>query len=116
MGYSAQAHGDHLDPDLYDPPELPGVCTANQILIDAAATVEQRGAERDKINGERSMRRTVEAFNALTGRDLSEVEGWLFMVVLKAARATGGAHKLDDYLDGAAYFALAGECAERGRG
>lgn len=85
---------------------------ANQILTQAAATVAQRGTERDQADGERSMRRTVLAFNALTGRDLSEVEGWLFMVALKAARATAGGHKLDDYLDGAAYFALAGECAE----
>ena len=35
-------------------------------------------------------------------------------LVLKAARAYGGAFKLDDYLDGAAYFALAGEAAAKG--
>jgi hypothetical protein len=51
------------------------------------------------------------AFNALTGHELSERDGWLFMVMLKAARATAGGHNPDDYEDGAAYFALAGESA-----
>lgn len=58
------------------------------------------------------MKRAVDAFNALTGHKLTEREGWLFMVALKAARATAGAHNPDDYEDGAAYFALAGEAAE----
>ena len=38
----------------------------------------------------------------------------LFMAILKAARATAGGHNPDDYEDGAAYFALAGEAAARG--
>ncbi|WP_205954897.1 DUF6378 domain-containing protein [Pseudoxanthomonas winnipegensis] len=86
---------------------------AETILRNAAAAIEQRAAQRDLQDGERSMARTVAAFNALTGGSLSERDGWLFMAVLKAARATAGAHQLDDYTDGAAYFALAGECAER---
>lgn len=85
---------------------------ADAILRIGEECLASRGAERDKADGERSMRRTVAAFNALTGHNLTEVEGWLFMVALKAARATAGGHKLDDYIDGAAYFALAGECAE----
>jgi hypothetical protein len=80
-----------------------------QLGIDAMA---QRAAVRDLPDGERSMVRAVAAFNALTGRDLSETEGWLLMAVLKAARATAGAHHLDDYADMAAYAALAGESAE----
>lgn len=88
---------------------------AVDILNEAAATIGNRAAERDTPQ-ERSMRRTVEAFNALTGHKLTERDGWLFMVVLKAARATAGRHKLDDYLDGAAYMALAGECAETTEG
>lgn len=86
---------------------------AETILRNAAAAIEQRAAQRDLQDGERSMARTVAAFNALTGGSLSERDGWIFMAVLKAARATAGAHQLDDYTDGAAYFALAGECAER---
>ena len=59
------------------------------------------------------MESTVEAFNALTGNSLSESAGWLFMLCLKAARAEGGCFKADDYVDGAAYFALYGEAAAK---
>lgn len=84
---------------------------ATTILSDAATTIGQRAIERDKGDSERSMHATVQAFNALTKHTLTEEQGWLFMVVLKAARSQGGQFKLDDYLDGAAYFALAGEAA-----
>lgn len=84
---------------------------AVEILNEAAETIGARAAERDTPQ-ERSMRRAADAFNKLTGHCLSERDGWLFMAVLKMARATAGKHKLDDYLDGAAYFALAGESAE----
>ena len=57
------------------------------------------------------MARTVDMFNALTDHALSEREGWMFMVCLKAARAQVGRLQLDDYTDGGAYFALAGESA-----
>lgn len=79
------------------------------ILDQASSTIKSRGEERDK-GSERSMRATVDAFNALTGQELTETQGWQFMAILKLARANGGAFKMDDYLDGAAYMALAGEC------
>ncbi len=89
--------------------------TAPKILETAANTIEQRAIERDLDNteGERSMRRAVTAFNALTGLGMSTTQGWIFMAILKAARATAGTHQPDDYIDGAAYFALAGEQANR---
>ena len=87
--------------------------TAPDILATAARCIAQRAATRD-LPAERSMARAVSAFNALAGASLSERDGWLFMVVLKAARATAGSHNADDYVDGAAYFALAGESAEPG--
>jgi hypothetical protein len=84
--------------------------TAVDILQRAAGHIEARAAQRDQAQGERSMARTVAAFNALTGHQLSERDGWMFMVALKAARAcctpTG---QPDDYEDLAAYGALAGE-------
>ena len=83
--------------------------TASDILNEASSTIKQRGEERDK-GQERSMRSTVDAFNAVTGLTMTETQGWQFMVILKLARANGGNFKLDDYLDGAAYMALAGEC------
>ena len=85
--------------------------SAASILRNAAGHIEQRAALRDTPEGERSMLRTVEAFNALTGKQLSERDGWLFMALLKAARATAGGHNPDDYEDMAAYAALMGECA-----
>ena len=88
---------------------------APEILHSAAECITDRGAQCDQPNGERSMGRAVAAFNALTGHHLSERDGWLFMVALKAARAAtpSGRHNADDYVDGAAYMALAGESAER---
>jgi hypothetical protein len=86
--------------------------SAPEILEVAAGHILARGNSRDLPQGERSMRRTVDAFNAITGLVLSERDGWLFMAILKAARATAGGHNPDDYEDGAAYFALAGESVE----
>jgi len=86
---------------------------AHQILLAAAETIQKRGALRDKPQGERSMAATVKAFNALTGHNLSEVQGWQFMAVLKLARANGGTFHADDYQDGAAYMALAGEAGQK---
>tara|TARA_R110000796_G_scaffold17656_2_gene54211 strand:- start:25471 stop:25764 length:294 start_codon:yes stop_codon:yes gene_type:complete len=87
--------------------------TAPQILKEAANTIATRGAERDK-GQERSMGATVEMFRAATGHSVTETQGWLFMALLKVARSQGGTVKLDDFLDGAAYMALAGESALKG--
>lgn len=90
--------------------------TAQDILAAAAATIDQRGAERDRPEGERSMGRAVRAFNALFSEEiaangglLTETQGWRFMEVLKLARGRGP----DEFLDGAAYVALAGEAEMR---
>ncbi len=103
-----------------NPVEVEDILTIVDDSNDAASILQQakdclvnRGVERDKPNGERSMKSTVEAFNALTGYSLSESAGWLFMLCLKAARAEGGCFKADDYVDGAAYFALYGEAAAK---
>jgi cell division protein FtsL len=85
--------------------------TATDILQEATECLTARAVERDREGGERSMRAAVTAFNALTGHELTEADGWLAMVCLKAARAEGGKFRLDDYIDGAAYFALYGEAA-----
>lgn len=87
--------------------------TATDILQEATECLVDRAVERDREGGERSMRAAIEAFNALTGHDLTEADGWLTMVCLKAARAEGGKFRLDDYIDGAAYFALYGEAASK---
>jgi hypothetical protein len=82
---------------------------AEEILQTAAEVMKQRGALRDR-GEERSMERTVRVFNALTGKGLTEVEGWTFMVALKLCREQT-AHDMDNWVDGAAYMALAAEAA-----
>jgi len=87
---------------------------ADQILRQAADTIEARGKLRDTPDGERSMARAVDAFNILTGSAMSELDGWTFMSILKIARATaGGEPHLDDHVDLAGYAALAAECVAR---
>ena len=83
---------------------------ADQILTAAADHLRDRAAQRDTPEGERSMGKTVAAFNAISGHTLTEREGWMFMVMLKAVRACATPDGcLDSHQDGAAYFALAGE-------
>jgi len=94
-------------------PGAPVSSNAPKILRAAAQTMDDRAALRDCPDGERSMARCVAAFNAITGHELTEVEGWHFMSILKLARATAGGHHLDDHTDHAAYAALAGEAADR---
>jgi Domain of unknown function (DUF6378) len=86
---------------------------APAILRHAADIIDQRGKERDQPDGERTMRQAVAVFRALTNITMTEKEGWLFMVVLKLARSTRG-YNPDDYIDGAAYLALALECINQG--
>jgi hypothetical protein len=87
--------------------------TAEQLVQDALEIMRERGATRDKPQGERAMAATVKAFNAVTGRDLSETEGWKFMMCLKLGRAAQGKFHADDYHDLIGYSALTAECAFR---
>lgn len=84
--------------------------SAPDLLRQAATLIDQRAASRDRP-AERSMRAAVQAFNVLTTQSLTELQGWIFMAVLKIARAQAGSLNPDDYLDGAAYMALALEHA-----
>jgi hypothetical protein len=77
-------------------------------MVDRAATY-------DAPAGERSMAKTVTAFNSLTGHSLTEEQGWLFMEVLKLARSQQGQFRRDNYEDAVAYAALRGEAAEKER-
>jgi hypothetical protein len=79
-----------------------------QAAIDVQA---ERGKQYDKPSGERSMAATVTAFNAITGRDLSESEGWLLLQTLKDVRQWQNPSKYhhDSALDGVAYSALKAE-------
>lgn len=90
----------------------PASPAAPAILEAAAKHMADRAAQYDSPRGERSMARTVAAFNVITGHNLTTAEGWAFMALLKLARATaGGTVKLDTYENLAAYAALMGEAA-----
>jgi hypothetical protein len=54
---------------------------------------------------------TVDAFRAITGHDLTEEQGWLFMGLLKMVRSQQGGFRADNYEDLAAYAGLQGEAA-----
>jgi len=84
--------------------------SAPQFLIEAVHLLEKRAVERDTAS-ERSMIRCVESFNAMTGHNLTEEDGWQFMVFLKFSRMRGGCYKMDDYEDAVAYCALQAETA-----
>ena len=86
---------------------------SKQILNAAIQAQSDRAALRDLPDGERSMKRCVEAINILEGTSLTEAQGWRFMSVLKHARSSAGSFSLDDYIDGAGYVSLAGEAASR---
>lgn len=88
---------------------------AGALLRASAGCVTGRAPERDK-GEERSMVCTVKAFNAMFNKDLTEEQGWQFMVLLKMSRSKAGHVKLDDYVDEAGYAALAAEAAQSERG
>jgi hypothetical protein len=95
---------------------VPGGVTATALLDAAAGHMHDRAATYDRPEGERSMGRTVAAFNEITGRDLTESEGWLLMVTLKLVR---GQQRTEPHRDSAedavAYAALYGESRLGGR-
>ena len=84
---------------------------ATTILEKAAQHMRDRAATYDKPEGERSMGKTVAAFNAITGRDLTTAEGWLMLAVLKQVRAfhNPAVPHVDSLEDGPAYLALMAE-------
>ena len=88
---------------------------AQDFLAAAQGHLGDRASTYDSPEGERSMRRTVNAFAALTDIQLTEEQGFLFMEVLKQVRSLQGKFKADSYEDLAGYAALRGEAAARNR-
>lgn len=88
--------------------------TAPEFLRRAAEIMEERGKQYDKPEGERSMGKCVAAFNIVTGRSMTEAEGWLLLQILKDVRLwqRPGFHR-DSAEDAIAYAALKAE-AKRG--
>jgi len=89
--------------------------TAPGLLNRAADIMQERAKQYDRPEGERSMGAAVKAFNAITGRDLKESEGWLLLQVLKDVRQW---QRPDFHADSAedciAYSALKAEALAKG--
>lgn len=89
---------------------------AAELLGRAAAHMHDRSSTYDEPEGERSMGKIVTAFNAITGRDLSESEGWMFMQQVKLVRLfTRSDYHADSAEDNIAYAALLAEAKGDGR-
>lgn len=89
--------------------------SAVDFLSAAGAIQEARAGEYDQPGGERSMAKTVAMFNVATGADLSESDGWLFMVFLKITRDQSRANcHLDACKDLVSYGSLYAEARSAG--
>jgi hypothetical protein len=83
------------------------------ILDEVKATLMARAADNDVGDKERLMERIVHIFTVITGKDMSEEEGWLFMVSLKLARLEVNKSNRDNWIDAIGYMALLGEYEEK---
>ena len=108
------AEADAVEAALQAPPPPP--VQAPELLGRAARHMHDRASTYDAPGGERSMGKTVTAFNAITGHTLSESEGWLLLQVLKDVRSfTRSAVHWDSLEDCIAYAALKAEARGDGR-
>lgn len=88
--------------------------TASGFLSRADRIMTERGKTYDQPEGERSMGKTVLAFNAITGHALTEADGWLLMECLKNVRQWQRQEFHQDSADdGVAYAALKAEALAR---
>lgn len=85
--------------------------TASDYLKDGADLLSERGKQYDKSGQERSMEKIVRIFNDMTGQDLTTVQGWYFMQVLKDVRFFQNPETVheDSLLDKISYAALLAE-------
>lgn len=83
---------------------------STDFLDNAKKIQEDRAKQYDSAQGERSMAKTVAAFNTITSHTLTEAEGWLFMQILKDVRQwqTETYHE-DSAVDSVSYASLKAE-------
>lgn len=87
---------------------------AHQIADVALQHIRDRAATYDQADGERSAGKTATAFNAITGKDLTEAEVFLLLQILKDVRQwQKGIPHQDSLEDCIAYAALKAESLER---
>ena len=95
---------------INEPARATTLNSAHDFLGMARSTMDERGQQYDKSGQERSMGRVVKAFNAVTGHDISEADGWTLMTLLKLVRDQKELPHLDSLVDAVAYAALRAEC------
>lgn len=90
--------------------------TAPDFLQSALQTLTRRGKDYDKPEGERSASAVAVAFNAITGRNLTEAEVWLVLQLVKDVRQWQNHERYhaDSALDCVAYAALKAEALAKG--
>ena len=88
--------------------ETKDIKDASELCLKASELLAERGKQYDGSGKERSMASTVAAFNAVYGTNLTEQQGWHFMILLKMVRQRAGGH-IDSAEDLIAYAALAAE-------
>lgn len=92
------------------------IVTSQTFLERAVAVQNERAKEYEQEGGERSVEQIVGAFNAITRHKLSEEDGWLFLVLLKAVRAWNTDEYHDDSaLDFVSYASLVAEALYRNK-
>ncbi len=106
-----------VPPQSYPAPETPQDTSStigyvSGVLEQAAEEVGGRATTYDSPQGEESMPKTVQMFNALYDKDLTPEQGWQFMAILKMVRSSQGEFKRDNYVDEAAYAAFACKAAQ----
>lgn len=96
--------------------KVPQSKTAKDFLMSAAEIMDIRGKQYDSPNGERSMARVTQAFSAITGKYITESEGWLMMQILKDVRQwqNPSNYHADSAEDCVAYAALKAESLASG--
>ena len=89
--------------------------SAPDLLKKAANIMEERGKDYDAEGGERSMGKTIAAFNCITGKFITESEGWLLLQLLKDVRQwSNKPYHSDSAEDCIAYSALKAEALSKG--
>lgn len=99
-----------LDPAEVLYPQEPTTKEAAELLREVMDVLVERGKTRDTDEGEKSMSRVVNTFNALTDTGLTESDGWLFMLCLKLGRMQYG-YDRDSFIDAIGYASLLAECS-----
>ena len=89
--------------------------TASEIADSALKHIRERAETYDQPTGERSATKTAKAFNAITGKDITESEVWLLLQLLKDVRQWSREdYHQDSAEDCIAYAALKAESLEGG--